>query len=270
MPPKKSTVAPKAKPSSSSSQKAVADHETADATTSGNPDVEPPSVPIERVDESILLPSDPNPDTMEIDAPSSSTLPSDPPGPSTAFIPREPSPPLPNLRSERFPPEPEDDGDSSDDEVIATLPIYLSPAIHPDLHLYQFPLQTRSLVAPTYARDRGKGITARIKERAARIEVEIPVDAGSDVWRDDRARELGMTHDMGNGNGVVGGYGFGGRGGEDDDMNGGASSKKKKGKAKDEKRWGDKIRLRSEAVPSTTGYYAGVVQDGMSYSFFSA
>ena len=256
MPPKKSAV------SSVMAQAGPTEPATTmtDGTTSGNPDVSPPSNPIERMDDSILVPSEPDASTMELDAPSSDTVqPTDTPGPSSTYIPRQPSPPLPHLRSEKFPPEWDDgDGDSdSDDEVVATLPIYLSPSLHPHLHLFQFPLHTRSLVAPSYARDRGKGITARMKEKAGRIEVEIPVDAGVDVWRDDRARDFGMTHDLGNGNGdVVGGYGFGGRGEED------AGGKKKKSKAKEEKRWGDKIRLRSEGVPSTTGYYAGVVQDG--------
>lgn len=246
-----------------------------DTETSGNPNVSPPSHPIERVDDSI---SDnfgnPESDLVEEgvagDPASSSTIHSAPPqegehdapGPSTTYIPRSPSPPLPNLRHEHFPPEWDDGADNdsdSDDEVVATLPIYMSPTLHPHLHLYQFPLHTRSLVAPSYARDRGKGISARMKETTKKLEIEVPVDAGVDVWRDDRAREYGMTHDLGDGD-VVGGYGFGGRGDEDE-----AAKAKKKKKAKEDKRWGDKVRLRSEELPSATGYYAGIVQDGMSF-----
>jgi DNA-directed RNA polymerase-3 subunit RPC5 len=228
-----------------------------DAETSGNPEVSPPSQPIERFDDSILAPHDPSADTIQLDP--SSSMQHDAPGPSTTYIPRSPSPPLPNLRTEHFPPEWDDgEGDGgysdSDDEVVATLPIYLSPTLNPHLHLFQFPLHTRSLVAPTYATERGKGITARLKEKAGKVEVEVPVDAGSDVWRDEIARDYGMTQEVSDA-GVVGGYGFGGRGEEE-----GATKRKKK--SKDDKRWGDRIRLRSEQVPSTTGYYAGVVHDG--------
>ena len=90
------------------------------------------------------------------------------------------------------------------------------------------------------------------------MEVEIPVDAGTDVWRDDRARELGFVLDVGAGNGeaVEGGYGFGGRGTEREKEK---EKTRKKGK---EEQWGDKLRLRSEAVPSATGYYSGIVHDG--------
>lgn len=273
MPPKKTVASAQAGSSSAdalNNGKIETEGTAAAALNPATGSTPPSELPIERVDDSILNASDPDAYTMEIDPEehldpsSSSTVRSteahDAPGPSSTYIPRSPSPPLPNLRSEHFPPE-WDDGDddgmsSDDDEVLATLPIYLSPALHPHLHLFQYPLHTQSLVAPSYARDRGKEIAARVKEKAGRIEVEIPVDAGVDVWRDDRAREFGMTHDMGNGD-VVGGYGFGGRGDED------AAGRKKKSKAKEEKRWGDKIRLRSEALPSTTGYYAGVVKDGM-------
>lgn len=267
MPPRKPTEASTDSRLAAGPSTSVVDVST--GTVSANPDVEAPSTTIQGQDESILSVQDPDASTMEIDPPggssSSHIVPpgSDPPGPSTTFIPRQPSPPLPDLRSERFPPEfrPDGDDDSEDDEVIATLPIYLSPALHPHLHLFQFPLHTKSLVAPSYARDRGKGITARVKEKAGKLEVEVPVDAGVDVWRDDRARELGMTHDIGNGDGdVIGGYGFGGRG--DDEREAASSRKKGKSKSKEDKRWGDTVRLRSEGIPSATGYYAGVVQDG--------
>ena len=144
-------------------------------------------------------------------------LDADLPGPSSLFIPRLRSLPLPD-----FPPDSDSDADT-EDEIVARLPIYLSPALHPNLHLFQY-----------------------------------PVDAGTDVWRDDRARELGFVLDVGAGNGeaVEGGYGFGGRGTEREKEK---EKTRKKGK---EEKWGDKLRLRSEAVPSATGYYSGIVHDG--------
>ncbi|KAK4684099.1 DNA-directed RNA polymerase III subunit RPC5, partial [Tremellales sp. Uapishka_1] len=174
------------------------------------------------------------------------------PGPSSTFIPRPPSPPLPSL-TERY-----DNSDESDDEVLATLPIYLSPSIHPSLSVFQYPLQHKSLAVPSWAEARGKIITARMKEAVGRIEVEVPVDAGQNVWRDDRAKELGFVQDVhelnGNGNGagdIIGGY------------NGEREGKRKvKKEKKKEEKWGDKVRLRSEPVPNATGYYSGLVHDG--------
>jgi DNA-directed RNA polymerase-3 subunit RPC5 len=140
------------------------------------------------------------------------------------------------------------------------MPIYISPALFPSLHIFQYPLHHRSLTAPVWAKDRGKRITTRVKENVGRVEVEIPVDGDSVVWREDRARDLGFVTDVnamnGHGEDVVGGYGFGGREKE--------KEKDKKGKKKKEEKWGDKARLRSELVPNATGYYSGIVRDGES------
>ena len=182
----------------------------------------------------------------------------DMPGPS-ALPPREPSPDLPNLNRRPFPPDEASDDEEEEDEVVARLPIYLSPSLYPQIQLFQYPLH-RQIHTPTWAEDRGKGITTRVKEGIGRVEVEIPVDAGPEVWRDERARELGFVADVNavNGSGdVEGGYGFGGRGGTSDDKKKG----KKKEKEKKEK-WGEKMRLRSEPVPSVTEYYSGMIHDG--------
>jgi len=182
------------------------------------------------------------------------------PGPSSTYIPREASPLLPDLRRAS------EDSDDSDDEVLTQLPIYLSPSLHPNLHLLQYPLNHRSLSVPTWAMDRGKHISARVKEGVGRVEVEIPVDAGADVWREDRARDLGFVLDVDAVNGtrkgeeVEGGYGFGGRGA----VTGTEKEKEKKKKRRKEEKWGDKVRLRSEVVPNATGYYSGIIHDGES------
>jgi DNA-directed RNA polymerase-3 subunit RPC5 len=97
-----------------------------------------------------------------------------------------------------------------------------------------------------------------VKERVGRVEVELPVDGTAEVWRDDKAREMGFVTDVnanGHGDDIVGGYGFGGKEKEKD---------KRKKSAKKEEKWGDKARLRSEVVPNATGYYSGVVHDGES------
>lgn len=99
-----------------------------------------------------------------------------------------------------------------------------------------------------WAADRGKRIGARVKEHAGRVEIEVPVDADSRVWREERARDLGMVAEVrerGEGGGVGGGVG-GGRGEKKEDR---------------EERWGDKMRLRSEVVP-VGDQFAGVIRDG--------
>ncbi|WWD20686.1 hypothetical protein CI109_105162 [Kwoniella shandongensis] len=191
----------------------------------------------------------------------------DVPGPSTTYIPRQPSPPLPNLKPRPFPlseriARDEGSDDDEDDEVLATLPMYLSSTLHSNLDIYQYPLQHRSISVPKWAQDRGKIITSRVKEKAGRVEVEIPVDAGTSYWREDRARDLGFVmnvNENGGENGdVVGGYGFSGRGG----ASGKDKDKKGKEKKKNDEKWGDKMRLRSELVPNSTGYYSGVIREG--------
>lgn len=180
----------------------------------------------------------------------------DVPGPSTTQIPpqtepgRPISPPLPSLHSRPFPPE--EDEDEDDDEVLATLPVYMSPALFPTVNLFQYPLRTDTLEPPKYAQERNKFITTRIKENVGRVEVELPVDEDGDYWRRERAAELGFVRDINDDeSGVVGG--FAGREKDKD---------KSKSKKKDKSHWGEKMRLRSEPIPNETGYFSGVVQDG--------
>jgi DNA-directed RNA polymerase-3 subunit RPC5 len=157
---------------------------------------------------------------------------------------------MPSLRSRQFPPE---DSDDDDDEVLAKLPVYLSPHLFPTLNLFQYPLRTETLVPPKYAQERNKFITTRVKENVGRVEVEMPVDEDLNYWRRERAEELGFVRDVNeDDSGVVGGYGFGGREKE---------KEKSKGKKK-EKHWGEKMRLKSQPIPNETGYYSGIIQDG--------
>jgi DNA-directed RNA polymerase-3 subunit RPC5 len=165
--------------------------------------------------------------------------PHDAPGPSSTFMPpAEPddlaappvSPPLPPLH------------DDDDDEVVARLPVYISPSLGTQLALFQYPLQHRTLRVPNWAADRGKRITSRVKENVGRVEVEVPIDANPSVWRDERARELAFVPAA---------------------VNGREEEEEGKKKKKKEAGWGDKMRLRSEAVPTKEGtYFSGIVHEG--------
>ncbi|TXT03886.1 hypothetical protein VHUM_04309 [Vanrija humicola] len=179
----------------------------------------------------------------------------DVPGPSSMYVPprRDPrpgSPELPDLQTRPFPPDLDMD-DAEEDEIVARLPVYLSTAVHPALQMFQYPLQHRSLSVPQWAADRGKRITARMKEGVGRVEIEIPVDADPKVWREERAKELEFVPDVANGHGEVdGGYR--------------RADERDKRKKEKEPKWGDKMRLRSEAVPvsSAATYFSGIIHDG--------
>lgn len=223
-----------------------------------NPDVSPPVSPGIQAVSTGYHPS-PEPDS------STSTLPADVTNDDVPmhFPARSPSPPLPDLKRRPFPPDEASDDDlddASDDEVVARLPIYMSTSLYPNVQMFQYPLNTRTISAPSWAIDRGKTITTRVKEAVGRVEVEVPVDAGQSVWREERARDLGYVQDVNELNGSM-------------DLEGGARSrdKKSKGKEKDEKKkekkWGDKMRMRSEVVPNATGYYSGMIHDGASHLF---
>lgn len=141
------------------------------------------------------------------------------------------------------------DADDDDDEVLATLPVYISPSLGQNLALFQYPLQHRSLRVPQWAADRGKRITTRVKEGVGRVEVEVPIDADTRVWREDRARDIGFVPDAASASN-----------GHREEEVGGEGKKKKKEK---EAKWGDKMRLRSEAVPTKEGtYFSGLVHEG--------
>jgi len=212
----------------------------------------PPSPPLEGISSTVdSYPSH--------DADLTSHLPADAPNDDIPlhFPPeRSPSPEMPNLRFVAFPPDEAEDSDSDDDEVLHSLPIYMSASLYPQIQLFQYPLNTQTISAGTWARERGKTVTARVKESVGRVEVEVPVNMDVSVWREERATDLGYVQDLNNSGGVEGGYGFN-RG---DDRS--TKDKKKDKKKKEEKKWGDRLRLRSEAVPSTLGTYAGLIHDG--------
>jgi DNA-directed RNA polymerase-3 subunit RPC5 len=127
-----------------------------------------------------------------------------------------------------------------DDEIAHTLPIFISHALDPSIHLFQYPLNHRPVAVSQYAKEHGEVITARMKEQVRRLEIEIPVDQRGEVWNEERAETFGFA--------------------EEDEK----EKKKSKGKSKEQEKivWGTKMRLRGEEVPGVTGYWSGIVHDG--------
>ncbi|KAF8308899.1 hypothetical protein DL93DRAFT_2170782, partial [Clavulina sp. PMI_390] len=78
-----------------------------------------------------------------------------------------------------------------EDELVASIPIYYSEHLHPNIHLHQFQLQNRPLEVSPAARDAGKVITARSKPKIGRYEIHIPNDVRPMVWNAARGRALG-------------------------------------------------------------------------------
>lgn len=249
------------------------------SSTAANPKVAAPSAPADEIVASTIDKS-PSPGHRTLQLPAVVDDPSihhdgDDPGPSSLFMPpsRSPSPALPDLRSKPFPPDAVEaaayDSDDEDDEVLAVLPVYMGSALHQELHVYQYPLHTQSrpLQAPLYALDRGKDITVRVKEQVDRIEVEVPVDRGEEVWRTEEAESMGFVAVEGpggsNGNGSGSGYGHGEIvGGIGYEGSAAQASRKKKKEA-----WGESMRLSSENMPKATPYFAGVVVEGEWYNY---
>lgn len=122
----------------------------------------------------------------------------------------------------------------SDDEIAYTIPVYMNQTLSPALNLFQYPLHHRAPQVSEWAHARGEEVTARMKEKVSRFELEIPIDMRPEVWDEERAEGLGFVQDD--------------------------PKKKGKGRAGDDG-WGNKMRLRSEPVPEVTGYWAGVVHD---------
>ena len=131
-----------------------------------------------------------------------------------------------------------------DDTVVASLPIYLSTALVPNLQLYQFPLLQRPLQAPPSAKIAGKKINARFKPEADVIEIHVPFDTREDVWNKKQGREYGQHR---------------------------AEEDGQKAITKEERRLDD-LRLKSERIPEGAAYMVGVIHDSKLYCcslFFS-
>lgn len=131
---------------------------------------------------------------------------------------------------------------NDDDPLVSVLPIHLSDALAPNIHLHQFPLLTRPLQVPPSAAQSGKKIRARIKPKAARLEVHVPVDTRPEVWNKEKGQELGHARTT-------------------DDAE--KSMESRKGKEPADERLTE-VRMKSEQIPGKSAYMLGIVRDGES------
>lgn len=138
------------------------------------------------------------------------------------------------------------DVDSTNDELLTSLPIHLTNSLGTSLQLHQFPLLTRPLEAPPSAVRSGKRISARIRPNARRLEIHVPSDTRPEVWNLEKAKELGAA-----------------RVDDDREKNQESSIKTKEG---EEPRLSE-VRLRSEEIPHRNVYMLGIVRDGECLSF---
>ncbi|TFK57311.1 hypothetical protein OE88DRAFT_1650956 [Heliocybe sulcata] len=131
---------------------------------------------------------------------------------------------------------------AEDDRLLTVLPIHLSNALAPNVHIHQFPLLTRPLQTPPSAQAAGKRIVFRVKPKVRRLEVHVPVDTRPEVWNSERARDLGIAR-------------------VEDDKEKNQESQKTKSREGEEPRLSE-IRMQSEQVPQQGAYMLGVVRDG--------
>jgi len=79
------------------------------------------------------------------------------------------------------------------DELVGLLPIHLTNALSPNIHIHQFPVLNRPLQVPPSAALSGKRIQARVKPKTGRVEVHVPADTRPEVWSSEKAKELGVA-----------------------------------------------------------------------------
>jgi DNA-directed RNA polymerase-3 subunit RPC5 len=120
-----------------------------------------------------------------------------------------------------------------DDPVVASLPIYLSTGLAPNLQLYQYPLLQRPLQVPPSAKVAGKRINARFKPETDIIEIHVPFDTREEVWNKEKSREYGQSSREEDGQKVT---------------------------SKEEKHLDD-LRLRSERIQERAVYMVGVIRE---------
>ncbi|KLO20576.1 hypothetical protein SCHPADRAFT_918061 [Schizopora paradoxa] len=125
------------------------------------------------------------------------------------------------------------------DPLVSVLPIHLSNALSPNLHIYQYPLLTRPLQVPPSAAQSGKKIRARIKPKSSRVEVHVPIDLRPEVWNKERGEDLGRARIQ-------------------DDQENGLDSKA--AEAADPRL--TEVRMRSEQIQHRGAYMLGIIRDG--------
>lgn len=130
-----------------------------------------------------------------------------------------------------------------EDELVATLPIHYSENLHPNLHLHQFQLVNRPLVAPPAALQAGKYIKARYKPKTRRYEIHVPNDVRAEVWNPTRGQDFG-------------------KGRYNEDKEEAVMHDVKFQERDDNEKRVNETRLQSEKVPQIGEYVLGVVRNG--------
>ncbi|CDO72363.1 hypothetical protein BN946_scf184977.g60 [Trametes cinnabarina] len=129
-----------------------------------------------------------------------------------------------------------------EDRLVSVIPVHLTNALEPNLHLHQYPLLTRPLEVPPSAAASGKRIRARVKPKVKRLEVHVPVDTRPEVWNAERSKELGAAR-------------------VEDDKEKNQELAKVKQREGEEPRLTE-VRMRSEQVPQMGVYVLGVLREG--------
>ena len=131
---------------------------------------------------------------------------------------------------------------TSEPRLVKSIPIRLTNALEPEVHLHQFPMLTRPLQVPPSAAASGKQIRARLKANVKRLEVHVPVDTRPEVWNAEKSKDLGIARQV-------------------DDREKNQEQTKAKQREGEEPKLSE-VRLRSEQVPQVGSYVLGVVRDG--------
>ena len=135
------------------------------------------------------------------------------------------------------------------DQLVSVQTIHFCNALAPNIQIHQFPVLTRPLQVPPSAAMNGKRINARIKVKAQRLEVHVPVDTRPEVWDKEKGKVFGAARvedDRENNQDMVAGKG--------------------KGKEGDEPPLCE-VRMQSERVPQNAAYVLGIVRDGECETF---
>ncbi|KAF9015301.1 DNA-directed RNA polymerase III subunit Rpc5 [Cyathus striatus] len=132
------------------------------------------------------------------------------------------------------------DTTSTDDEPIAVIPIHYSNVLSPHVHIHQFPLLNRPLIAPPSSVTDGKGISARIKPNVRKLEIHVPADTRPEVWSTEKAKLLGTAR-------------------LEDDRE---KNQDTRGTAGQEEPKLTEIRLQSEEIRQRGSYFLGILRNG--------
>ncbi|CEH14055.1 RNA Polymerase C (III) 37 kDa subunit [Ceraceosorus bombacis] len=152
--------------------------------------------------------------------------------------------------------------ESRDPSLLASLPVYLSSSLPPSsrLSLFQYPTYPRGqpLPIPDSARSRGLSEAARWRPKANRVEVELPLDLRPVVYNMDKGQNMAMGAEHG---GTFGKDSSAGSSAMGDDQRRVKVKREKEDLPAKIKRL-ERTRLESSLVPNQTKYMVGVIRDG--------